>query len=107
MLLMKAPLGVASITLNRRQKSQSVEWHHPHSPPPKKFKATPLAGKVMAFFLGGGGGAEKGILVSITPRGQTINSALYIQTLKTFQKPFSIFRLHKNVAEVFLQHDNA
>jgi hypothetical protein len=48
--------------------------------------------------------AELMILVDIMPRGQTINSDPYIQSLKTLQK---LFRPHKHVAEVLLQHDNA
>jgi histone-lysine N-methyltransferase SETMAR len=39
--------------------------------------------------------------------GQMINSDLYIQTLKTWQKHFRRFWPHKNAAEILLQHDNA
>jgi len=53
-------------------------WHHPVSQ--KKFKATLFAGKVMATVFWD---AEGVILVDIIPCGQTINSDLYIQTLKT------------------------
>jgi transposase len=41
------------------------------------------------------------------PRGQNINSDLYIQTLKNLQKRLRRVRPHKNVAEILLQHDNA
>jgi histone-lysine N-methyltransferase SETMAR len=51
--------------------------------------------------------AEGEILVDIMPRGQTINSDLYIQTLKNLQKRLRRVRPHKNVAEILLQHDNA
>ena len=47
------------------------------------------------------------ILVDIMPHGQTINSDLYIQTLKKLQKRFRRVRPHKDVAEILLQHDNA
>jgi hypothetical protein len=46
-------------------------------------------------------------MVDIISRGQTVNSNLYIQTLKILQKPFWRVRTHKNVAEILLQHDNA
>lgn len=38
---------------------------------------------------------------------QTVNSNLYIQTLKILQKLFWRVRTHSNVAEILLQHDNA
>jgi hypothetical protein len=44
-------------------------------------------------------------LVDIMPHGQTINSDLYIQTLKTLQKWFRRVQPQKNVAEILLQHD--
>jgi hypothetical protein len=50
--------------------------------------------------------AEGVILVHIMPRGQPINSDLYIQTLKNLQKYLRRVRPHKNVAEILLQHDN-
>jgi histone-lysine N-methyltransferase SETMAR len=51
--------------------------------------------------------AEGVILVDIMPCGQTINSDLYIQTLKKFQKRLRRVQPHKNVAEILLQHNNA
>jgi hypothetical protein len=51
--------------------------------------------------------AEGVILVDIMPRGQTINSDLYTQTLKNLQKRLRRVRSHKNIAEILLQHDNA
>jgi hypothetical protein len=59
-------------------KRRSLEWHHPTSRR-KKFKVAPSAGKAMATLSWG---AEGVILADIMPRGQTINSDLYIQTLK-------------------------
>jgi histone-lysine N-methyltransferase SETMAR len=47
--------------------------------------------------------AEGVILVDIMPCVQTINSDLYIQTLKTLQKHFSRVQPYKNVAEILLQ----
>jgi histone-lysine N-methyltransferase SETMAR len=51
--------------------------------------------------------AEGVILVDIMPRGQTINSDLYIQTLKKLQKHLRRVQPHKNVFEILLQHNNA
>jgi hypothetical protein len=58
-----------------------VEWRHPTSPRRKKFKVTPSTGKVMTTIFWD---AEVVILVDSMPRGQTINSDLYIQTLEIF-----------------------
>jgi hypothetical protein len=68
-----------------------MEWRHPTSPRRKKFKVTPSAGKVMATIFWD---AELMILVDSMPRGQTINSDLYIQTLKIFQKRLRKVRHH-------------
>jgi len=38
------------------------------------------------------------------PRGQTINSDPYNQTLNTLQKHFTRVQPHKNVARILLQH---
>jgi hypothetical protein len=58
-----------------------VQWHHLFSPQKKKFKATPLGGKVMATFFFWD--AEGLILEDIKPYGQTINSDMYINTLNS------------------------
>jgi hypothetical protein len=51
-------------------------------------------------------GEEGLILVDIMPRGQTINSDLYIQTFENLQKHLRTVGPHKNVAEI-LHHDSA
>jgi histone-lysine N-methyltransferase SETMAR len=87
-------------------KRQSMEWNHPTSHPRKNnFKVTASAGKVMvtvSFW-----DAEEVFLVDIMPRGQVINSDMYIQTLKNLQKRLRRVRPYKNVAEILIQHDNA
>jgi len=47
------------------------------------------------------------IMVDIISRGQTVNSNLYIQTLKILQKLFWRARIHKKFAEFLFQHDNS
>ena len=85
-------------------KRQSLEWHHPHSPHKKKFKATPSAGKVMVTVFWDCDGV---ILVDVMPRGSTINSEAYVKTLNKLRNRFRRVRSDKNPAEILLQHDNA
>jgi histone-lysine N-methyltransferase SETMAR len=47
------------------------------------------------------------ILVAVMPRGDTVNSAACIRTLKELGKRFKLVRPYKNPAEIFLQHDSA
>lgn len=68
---------------------KSVEWHHPPSP---QNKFTSPAGKVMATVFQE---AKVRTLVAIMPHSQIINSALYVQTLKTLQKHFRRAWPHK------------
>jgi hypothetical protein len=51
--------------------------------PSEEVKVTPSAGTLMATVFWDADGV---ILVDIMPHGQTINSDLYVQTLKTLQK---------------------
>lgn len=68
------------ITFNHRQEDSVMA-----SSSQNKFKVTPLAGRVMATVFCS---AEGTVLVDIMPHGETINSDLYVQTLKTWQKHF-------------------
>jgi histone-lysine N-methyltransferase SETMAR len=47
---------------------------------------------------------EEVIFIDVLPRGQTINSDVYVETLK---KGFRRVRPHKDVTKVLLHHDNA
>jgi hypothetical protein len=49
-------------------------------------------------------GREEVILIDVLPRGQKINSDVYVETLK---KRFRRVRPHKDVTKVLLHHDNA
>jgi histone-lysine N-methyltransferase SETMAR len=93
-----------SITLYRRPKDSQLYGIIQLLLGRRSFKVTPSAGKAMATVFWEPEGV---ILEDIMPRGQTINSDLYIQTLKKLQKRLRRVRPHKNVAEILLQHDNA
>ena len=56
-----------------------MEWRHPTSPRTKKFKAQNSAGKIMASVFWDSQGV---ILVDFLPKGETINSEVYIETLR-------------------------
>ena len=60
-------------------KRASMEWCHPTSPHSKKFKSQQSAGKVMVTVFWGSVGV---ILVDFMSKGATINSDVYINTLK-------------------------
>ena len=85
-------------------KRQSMEWHRTTSPRKKKFKTTPSAGKVMATVFWDSEGV---ILIDVLPHGETINSEVYVQTLKKLKKRFQRVRSHKDVNKLLLLHDNA
>jgi hypothetical protein len=81
-------------------KRQSMEWHHTSSPRKKKFKAIPSARKIMATVFWDYEGA---ILIDVLlSRRQTINSDVYVETLK---KRFRRVRPHKDVTKVLLHHE--
>jgi hypothetical protein len=55
----------------------------------------------------GFGDKKKGVtLAYVFPRGQTINTDLYVETFKILQKRFRRVRPHRNAAEI-LQNDSA
>ena len=60
-------------------KKQSMQWKHPGSPPPKKFKRVSSAGKVMASIFWDNQGV---IMVDYLEEGHTINSAYYAEELR-------------------------
>ena len=83
-------------------KRQSMQWHHLGSPTPKKFKLSPSAGKMMIMVFWD----IQGVLVlDFLPKGKTINSARYQETLKKLAR--SIRRKRPELQAVILHHDNA
>ena len=83
-------------------KRQSMQWHHLGSPSPKKFKLSPSAGKVMMTVFWDIQGV---LLLDFLPKGETINSARYQETLKKLMR--SIRRKRPGLQDVILHHDNA
>ena len=59
-------------------KQQSKQWKHPGSPPPKKAKTVPSAGKVMASVFWDADGI---LLTDYLQKGQTINGTYYASLL--------------------------
>ena len=91
-------------TILSPSKRASLEWCHPSSPRTEKFKAQQSAGKIMATIFWDVSGP---ILVEFTPKGTTINSERYIETLKKLKARIKRVRPHLDVSRVLLQHDNA
>lgn len=83
-------------------KRQSMQWHHIGSPSPKKFKLAPSAGKVMITVFWDVHGV---LLVEYLPKGETVNSARYQETLRKLA--VAIRRKRPNLQNVILHHDNA
>ena len=85
-------------------KRSSMEWRHPTSPRAKKFKSQRSAGKIMATVFWD---IEGVILVDFMPKGTTINSDAYIDTLRKLKAKLRRVRPHLDMSKVLLQHDNA
>jgi hypothetical protein len=56
----------------------SMQWKHPSSPPTKKFKVPPIAGKVMLTVFWDSQGV---LLAHFQKRGENVNSASYCEVL--------------------------
>lgn len=85
-------------------KAQSKQWRHPTSPKPKKFKTEKSAGKVMATVFWDRNGV---LLVDFMPKGTTINSESYCETLKKLRRAIQNKRRGRLTKGVCLHHDNA
>jgi histone-lysine N-methyltransferase SETMAR len=83
-------------------KRQSMQWHHLGSPSPKKFKLSPSAGKVMITVFWDSRGV---LLLDFLPKGETINSVRYQETLKKLNRSIRLKR--PDLQGVILHHDNA
>jgi hypothetical protein len=66
-------------SLDPESKKQSMQWNHPGSPPPKKFKMVPSAGKMMASILLDSLGI---IMIDYLEQGCTINCSYYADELR-------------------------
>ena len=85
-------------------KRRSMEWRHPNSPRTKKFKAQKSAAKIMATVFWDSQGV---ILLDFLPKGETINSEVYIETFRKLKAKIECVRPNLDIANVLLQHDNA
>lgn len=85
-------------------KQESMQWHKKGSDPPKKFKVTPSAGKIMATVFWD----SKGILlIEYTKKGETINAEKYSTTLRRLRVAIKEKRRGMLAKKVLLLHDNA
>ena len=87
-----------------KSKRRSMQWRHPTSPKPKKFKAQKSAGEIMATVFWDAQGL---ILVDFMRRGETINSEAYIETLQKLKARIRRVRPNLEMNKILLQHDNA
>ena len=60
-------------------KKESMQWKHPGSPPPKKFRTQPSASKVMATVFWDSKGI---ILIDYKPAGTLITGEYYANVIK-------------------------
>ena len=83
---------------------QSKQWKHPGSPPPKKAKTVPSAGKVMASVFWDTDGI---LLIDYLQKGQTINSTYFASLLMHLQEKIKVKRRGKLTKDVLFHQDNA
>ena len=85
-------------------RQQSMEWCHPNSPRPKKFRAEKSGKKLLATVFWDIYGV---ICVDFLPRGVTMDSEMYIQTLKKLRARIYRVRPGLEMQNVLFHHDNA
>lgn len=85
-------------------KCQSMVWKHVGSPPPKKFKVTMSAGKVMATVFWDNQGV---ILTNYLPKGSTVTGEYYATELRQLKEALKTKRRGKLRNGVLLLQDNA
>lgn len=85
-------------------KQESMQWVKKGADPPKKFKVTSSAGKIMATVFWD----SKGILlIEYKNKGVSITAASYAITLRNLKEAIKEKRRGKLTAGVLLLHDNA
>ena len=85
-------------------KKESMQWKHPGSPPPKKFRTQPSASKVMATVFWD---SKAIILIDYKPAGTSITGEYYANVIKQLRVAIKEKRRGKLAAGVLLLHDNA
>ena len=81
---------------------ESMQWKHPGSPPPKKFRTHPSAGKVMATVFWDSKGI---ILIDYKPAGTSVTGEYYANVNKQLRVAIKEKRRGKLAAGVLLLHD--
>ena len=84
-------------------KQQSKQRKHPGSPPPKKAKTIPSAGKVMASVFWDADGI---LLIDYLQKGQTINGTYYASLLTQLREKIKTKRRRKPTKGVFFHQHN-
>lgn len=85
-------------------KQESMQWKHKGSPPPKKFRTQPSAGKIMATIFWD---MEGVLLIDYLPHKETITGKYYAGVLKNLKAAILEKRRGKFSRGVHLLHDNA
>lgn len=85
-------------------KQASMEWRHSNSPPPRKFRTKPSAGKVMLSVFWDSRGI---LLIDFLENGHTINGKYYCDLLSKLRDQIKSKRRGLLRKGVLLQHDNA
>lgn len=85
-------------------KKQSMSWKRPSSPPMKKFRVTPSAGKVMASVFWDSEGI---IFIDYLPKGQTITGPYYANLIPKVREAIKEKRRGKLSSGVLFHQDNA
>ena len=81
-----------------------MQWKHPGSPPPKKFKRVSSAGKVMASVFWDSQGV---IMIDYLEQGRAINDAYYAAELRCLRQEIAKKRRGKLTHGVLLLQNNA
>lgn len=85
-------------------KSQSMQWKHLDSPPPKKARVQPSAGKVMLTVFWDQDGV---VMTDFLAKGTTITGAYYASLLMKLREAIKIKRRGKISKGILLLQDNA
>lgn len=85
-------------------KQESMQWKHKASPPPKKFRTQPSAGKIMATIFWD---CEGILLLDYMPHKTSITGESYANQLRMLRDAIKEKRRGKLTKGVLLLHDNA
>lgn len=81
-----------------------MQWKHPGSPTPKKFKVRPSSGKVMASVFWDVDGV---IMIDFLAAGSTVTGQYYANVLRQLREAIKTKRRGKLSYSVWLLQDNA